>query len=371
MLASEKLLQMSRVQAKYWIGTVQEGHLESADVDLSACEEEDGTTGVFRGGVSSPNSLDVESSGGETSSEEDTDEAAGRGGLLHELRTVVHSSIRRGVESGVISYATFQLERGKEGTEHAQVYIQFAKKLRLSGVIKVLPGHWEISRGTPEQARDYCRKDDTRVRGPWEYGEFTNKGQGRRSELVAVKEAIDAGASEETIADNHFSSWVRYHKAFAKYRDLHTKPRNHKTKVILCYGEPGSGKSTYCHEEAPDAYWKQRSGWWCGYNKHKDVVLDDFKGWLPWSMLLHLLDRFPLMVENKGGQGTFVAERIFITSNFLPSEWYDMTKGFPIAALERRIDSIIHFKKTPLTGFFTSVTYSSMSSFTQAILPAY
>jgi len=64
-------------------------------------------------------------------------------------------------------------------------------------------------------------------------------------------------------------------------------------------------------------------------------VLDDFYGWLPWDFLLRLLDRYPLLVETKGGQVQFVAKTVVITSNKPYLEWY--SESFDKAPLTRRL----------------------------------
>jgi hypothetical protein len=66
--------------------------------------------------------------------------------------------------------------------------------------------------------------------------------------------------------------------------------------VIVLYGKTNLGKSYYVRKHAPDAYWKQRSVWWDGYEDHKDVVLDDFYGWIPFDNMLRLCDRYLLIV---------------------------------------------------------------------------
>lgn len=64
--------------------------------------------------------------------------------------------------------------------EHLQGYVEFTKPQRLTGVKKNLGDttvHCEARRGTREQARDYCKKEDA---NPYEYGNFTEGGQGTR-----------------------------------------------------------------------------------------------------------------------------------------------------------------------------------------------
>lgn len=68
-----------------------------------------------------------------------------------------------------IKYVSFQREIAPStGTEHLQGYIAFKTRFRMSQV-RQLPGlegaHLEMRRGTADQARDYSRKDETRMAG--------------------------------------------------------------------------------------------------------------------------------------------------------------------------------------------------------------
>lgn len=149
-----------------------------------------------------------------------------------------------------------------------------------------------------------------------------------------MKAKIDKGASEESIADEHFSLWIRHFRAFERYRRIKSKPRNSATEVHVIYGPTGTGKSRWAMDEFPDAYWKQRSIWWDGYSGQSTVILDEFYGWLPYDTLLRLCDRYPLLVESKGGQINFEATRIIITSNSPPDQWY---KNVYLASFIRRV----------------------------------
>jgi len=235
------------------------------------------------------------------------------------------------------------------------------------------------------QARDYCMKDDTRVEGPWVYGD--EPAQGKRSDLAGVKRALDEGADDSQIAESFFSDWVRYNKSFAAYRELRVKPRDFQTRCTVLWGPPGSGKTTRAqHEAGPDAYWLSNSGgsiqWWQRYRGQKHVVIDEFKGWLKYLDLLRLIDHSPLLVQVmplvptpsltrrwgrirlsaavfsvfvlvllrasasiplmartqvKGGDAHFLAEHIWILSNDPPDMWYQ--EG--LRALKRRFEAPI------------------------------
>ena len=71
------------------------------------------------------------------------------------------------------SYLCYQIERGENaGTVHAQGVLCFSTLKSMAQVKSLLPlVHLEVMRGTIIQAVEYCRKEDTRVAGPWEQGE--------------------------------------------------------------------------------------------------------------------------------------------------------------------------------------------------------
>lgn len=240
-------------------------------------------------------------------------------------------------------YTVFQLESGLDGqTPHVQGYVEFTSPLRFNTVKRLLGSrcHLEQRRGTQKQAKEYCMKTESRLDGPWEYGEPATGTQGTRSDLIALKEGLDSGLTDQQLWEEHFPIMIKYHKGVQQYQIVKRSQRKWKSKVYVLIGEPGTGKSKWALDNYPDAYWKQRGNWWDGY-WHKEVVLDDFYGWLPYDTLLRLLDRYPLLVETKGGQANFIAETIIITSNSRPQDWYRNISNF--GALERRIDVCMKF----------------------------
>lgn len=146
------------------------------------------------------------------------------------------------------------------------------------------------------------------------------------------------GSSELSLADEDFSTWARNFRALERYRRLCTKPRNEECNVIVIQGPTGTGKSRYAMDTYPGAYWKQRGNWWDGYSSEEVVIIDEFYGWLPFDTLLRLCDRYPLLVESKGGQLQFVATTIVFTTNQVPEKWY---KNMYMDSFYRRVNSWI------------------------------
>lgn len=267
--------------------------------------------------------------------------------LIEEKLLHLQAVIEEAIEEGKIRFCVFQHER--VNCDHFQGYIVFKSPVRMTGVKKIVgqTAHVEVRNGSHDQAKEYCTKEDTRVAGPWTYGDEKECGQGKRNDLNELKKALDAGKREVEIADEMFSVWVRSYKAIERYKRLKLAERNWAMDVHVYVGVPGSGKSKRARDENPGAYWKQRSQWWCGYEGHECVVLDDFYGWLPFDVLLRVLDRYPLLVESKGGQICFLARKVVITSNKGPLEWYQelVSKGrVDIQALIRRVTKWVCYR---------------------------
>lgn len=242
------------------------------------------------------------------------------------------------------SFVVYQHEVGKEGTDHLQGYIELQKKARLSAMKKLLPtAHWESRKGTADQAYDYCTKEDTRVAGPWEFGE--RKQQGARSDLIKAKKVLDDGGTVLDIADTDFAAYCKYHKSFDRYKREICPKRNWEMEVLVYWGAPGTGKTRKAFEENPSAYFKPQGEWWDGYTGQDVIILDDFYGTLPWGFLLKLLDRYPLLLPFKGGFHQMASKKIIITSNVDIDEWYDFINkpAMKVEALARRITHKTHF----------------------------
>lgn len=263
-------------------------------------------------------------------------------------------------------YGIAQKERGDSGTPHYQGYVELHDHVRLAHLRRWLPGaHFEPRRGTREQARDYCRKPDSRVEEPIEWGSFTAGGQGSRTDLASLKATIDSGATLLEIWDTHPAEFLKYNRGVQLAIALKTKPRTWKTKVTILIGPTGTGKSKWVYDNySPDiVYPKQRSNWWDGYCNHKVVLMDDFYGWLPFDEMLRLMDRYPMIVQTKGGQSQFLAEDLIITSNKHPYEWYNSDKVHQrMEAFYRRIDRWLY---VPEQG--TVLEASSLGDFEELV----
>lgn len=242
-------------------------------------------------------------------------------------------------------YLVVGKEVGDSGTPHLQGYIEFPNALTFKSLKKKLPtAHMENRKGKAAEAADYCKKD----------GEFFEDGeiskQGKRSDIERCVELITDGNSLQEVAKLEPNSYVKFHKGFKALKAQLVEPRNTKPIVQVFHGPTGTGKSYAARElmemaGEPYYVWTPARGkWWDGYDGHKCVILEEFRGQLTLGYLLVLLDRYECPIEYKGGTQEFVATRIVITSPKHPEHWYPMCNDSDkIDQLLRRIDHIEEF----------------------------
>lgn len=255
-----------------------------------------------------------------------------------------------------VTYIIFSQERCPDtGRLHLQGYVQFEAPTRLSQASAILrelglgSPHLEKKRGTTAQAIAYCRKPESHVAGPWEFG-IEPKGQGARSDIQAVMEKVRAGASDKEIAEEHPVTFARMYRGINAVRSaigFASQPRDVKTLVI--YGETGVGKSHSAFALFPGAYRPHISAaanvqWFDGLGDNKYLWLDEFRGasQRALSELLTWLDKWPLMVRTSSGFVPATWTRVVITSNFHPKDWYPQAEPVEKEALQRRLTVIWH-----------------------------
>nr|WAE43105.1 MAG: replication associated protein [Cressdnaviricota sp.] len=261
------------------------------------------------------------------------------------------------MESGTdYQYLVYQIEKGdKEETLHIQAYICFLTNQRFKAMKKMFPtAHLELRRGKHSEAKAYCTKKDTRVDGPYEYGDDRDipEGKGSRTDIYEVKNKIDEGVSEKIIAQQHFATWLRYHRSFQIYRELvHDKLEETDEQMLWYCGPPGTGKSRKARDDNPDAYLKMCNKWWDNYKYEEVVIIEDLDK--KHDVLCHHLkiwgDRYPFIAEVKGYAITIRPKKIIVTSNYHPDKiWKDEEDLDPILRRFKVIRFTIPFKKKSL-----------------------
>ncbi len=245
------------------------------------------------------------------------------------------------------SYICFAEEIGESGTPHLQGYaevpdqIPFQRFKRLVGV-----GCWLHARnGSQAQAIAYTKKDGL---DSWhEAGE--RRSQGQRTDLLAIKDAIDKGATMLELAEQNFPLFCHYRRGWSAYMKLKVRPRapTDPLTVLYWWGDTGTGKSTKAYNDYPGAYWQMTGTKWMeGYDnrQHSVVIFDDYDPCaFTIRQFLTILQSFPLKLEMKGDSSEFIPEIIVITNNVSPDMLYSDQCPRLIAAFERRLTRVVHF----------------------------
>jgi len=258
-----------------------------------------------------------------------------------------------------IQFLAGQFEYGNEGTLHYQGYAVLSYAVGFSGLRKRLKcptGHFEPRRGTHQEALSYCLKDLTRAEGlPSHcFGEEPSGNQGKRNDLLAVKELIDEGGTLKDVADFSFGSYIRYGRAFQGYQDLVTPHRTEAPAAYYVWGPAGTGKSQQAWAHASSSAGSAdrvysvplSSGdkvWFDGYvpGYHRAVIFDDYYHNFKFSFLLQLLDRYAIQVPLKGGFTKFTAPLVYFTSNIpLDSQYPNIPDSI---ALWRRFKCVLRY----------------------------
>lgn len=156
-------------------------------------------------------------------------------------------------------------------------------------------------------------------------------------------QAVADGVPILEIAQMYPSTWARNYRALNVYGAMTQAGRDWPVETLVYWGPPGSGKSSRARLVLPDAFWLSRGNynqtWWDGYDRHEDVVIDEFYGWCTRDFLQRVCDRYPLQLPIRGGSTNCLIRRVVITSNVHPSEWWPK---IGLGAMERRLTGVVY-----------------------------
>lgn len=258
-------------------------------------------------------------------------------------------------------YLVYQHERA--GRDHLQGYIELTRGQRLSWLKRNISStaHFASRRGTQAQAIAYSKKDDTRVTGPWELGTPTESRQGERADLAELVERVRGGERIRSLIDTMPYTIARYTRFYDILTGVSRPTRSCPLSVDLFYGDTGLGKTRAVYtmyEDSPHFYRvnaTQNNLWFDGYDLHKYCLIDDFAGaasHVSVSMLLQLLDRYPIQLQRKGGHVWWMPVHVIVTTNIHPWYWYKWeNRENQYWALKRRFNNVLNFNEYDDNGY--------------------
>lgn len=254
-------------------------------------------------------------------------------------------------------YTCWQVEIGEqEHTQHIQMYVNFDNPKDFKTVKKYFPtAHFEEARGTAKDCKDYCSKEDTRVRGPYEEGTFTE--ERARTDYIGFFEMIKQGASNIEIKEVYPSLYMRERNKIDAYRqDLLHIEYDYKIRddieVTYIYGAGGTGKSSYVINKYGLSNifrtCRYKYGAFDRYDGQKVIVFDEFDSSLPITDINDILDLYPTELSARYANRVACYNKVYIISNLSLEEQYinvQNEKPMQYRAFLRRIHNVVKFSE--------------------------
>jgi hypothetical protein len=249
-------------------------------------------------------------------------------------------------EDDLMAYLVQQKE--KVTRVHWQGYVEFKKAISLKQLKEWYGNtiHWEGRKGSRDDARKYCMKEESRVEGPFEFGEWGR--QGKRSDLLDFAEDAKAGRSKFELMELHPQVFIKFNRGMNEMIQMYeskVKRDFRQMTVMILKGQAGCGKTQACYRDDPELYAvpyeNGKQVWWNGYIGQEAILLDDYTAWFNRNTILRILDGYPLQLQTKGGFAWAKFTRVYITTNLDMEE----TFGFWDDAIRRRVYDIFDFDK--------------------------
>lgn len=208
--------------------------------------------------------------------------------------------------------------------------------------------HVEVRRGTRNEAREYCRKVEGRLAEPWEFGEWNERQQGKRNDILEGL-AILKDKGLKGVCEEKPELFLRHHRSYAAYLAIMEQPKA-RTKERITYvlvGESGIGKTKWAFDNFGagglfiSALSEGKALWFDGYTGQQAAIIDDFRGSISFENVLKLTD--PWYDHRCPVKNSFVIWKpdvVIITSNEHYTMWWPSLSSDQLAPLRRRIQFV-------------------------------
>lgn len=251
-----------------------------------------------------------------------------------------------------VTYTVGQEEKCPDtGNLHLQCYVEFDREVKLNWLKSAFSTriHWERRNGTAQQASDYCKKEESRTGGiSWEEGELSRSQQGKRSDLITVVDKIKQGFTLKRLCEDHGVEVIKYARGIQTMIDLTAgPPADIEKRVIILYGQPGTGKSSWARKFLMD----MGNSFYCpdannagalsfeSYGDQDWLWLDDLaSGALTAQALKLMCDRYPSKLPGRGCSKWGRHTGVLITSNYSIESWFK--EEVEARAIRRRAEQI-------------------------------
>lgn len=221
-------------------------------------------------------------------------------------------------------FCTLQMEVGQKLTAHIHATIYY-KNARVCPVKKYPRAKIELPRESLKACIKYCRKEKTRILGPWTFGEEPK--QGERKDLNVLRDRIMQGESVDDLMMENPAAFHEYGRTLNRIEEVRMMKtfRTERTLCLWYWGETGTGKSFRAFTKfSPITHYRYPydNGWWDNYRQQPVVILNEFRGdtHIPFYTMLELLDETPMDVKRRHRPPMPFTSRLVIVTSPLPPE---------------------------------------------------
>ena len=220
----------------------------------------------------------------------------------------------------------------KTGRHHLDGYYEMDNSRKLTTEIKKFAktfgqgfGDIQPAEGGWKENCNYSEKEGRRFET---FGDPA-QGQDTRTDLKKVATDIQNGTytCDDICLDNP-ELYHQYARTFTKMEDIMLR-RKFRTEMTTCdwyVGPTGVGKSHRAfngYQPLTHYLWKDDKGWQDGYIGQPTVIINDFRGSIPYNELLQLIDKWPYFVSRRQREpAPFISKHIIITSSLRPEQVY-------------------------------------------------
>lgn len=219
----------------------------------------------------------------------------------------------------------------------------------------------------PEEAVKYATKPRARIPGTlFQCGDLGPAAKKTGPVWDHMLEMIKRAEPMEVMLDEAPATLIRHAKNVEYLRGIAQTKRGQvmrtDLRVTWVWGPTGTGKTRYCfwtlqqwlsdngrEGQFPWVKSNPATKWMEGYDGQEACGLDDVSPTAKpeFSLMLRLLDLYPLQVEDKGVHRPWMAKRIIVTSNYHPRDLYpELQWTWDTSPLKRRIHEIIHMENS-------------------------
>lgn len=145
-----------------------------------------------------------------------------------------------------------------------------------------------------------------------------------------TEEILKGNLTIDEIVEKDPQTYHTYGRTLEKANNiaLSKKYRTWMTKGIYIYGDTGTGKSHLAFSNyKPETHYIldiNDSGFWQDYKGQEIVIINEFRGQIPFSEILDMVDKYPKTVKQKGSNTRpLLAKYIIFTSSKSPYQVYE------------------------------------------------